>query len=345
MKSADAAGDGAAATARAERGGGGVRDCGGATVYLHANIELPEECGQAAAQGADGVGLFRTEFLFLHRAELPDEDEQFEVYRGVLRAMAPLPVVIRTLDAGADKMIAAADGAAARDVSPNPALGLRAIRYCLAHREIFLAQLRALLRANAECGNLKILVPMVSHPDEMQKTTALLATAREQVRALRGEAAAGAAAPALGGMIEVPAAVFIMRALARYLDFFSLGTNDLIQYMMALDRNDPTLAALYDPLHPAIAQTIAMIARRARTNRRQLTVCGEMAGDWRLTRLLLALGIRHLSASADKLARVRECVAQSDIGRLQQAAPRILRAATPADVARIVESINADLSS
>lgn len=291
----------------------------GEAVLLEANIELPEEARGALDADADGIGLFRTEFLFLNRNDAPSEDEQFEIYRKLLRDMSPLPVVARTLDLGLDK----AGGGELSDSNP---LGMRAIRYCLAKPKLFLTQLRAMLRAGMECGNLKILIPMLSHPAELEQTAALVNHAREQIRTTRG---ADAPPPPLGGMLEVPASVFLMRAFARHLDFFSIGTNDLIQYMLAADRGDERLARYYQHPHPAIARVLADIVTNADRVRKPVTLCGEMAGNPEMTSMLLSLGLRRLSMAIPQISPVRRAIAGANASFLAARRRRILSAETP----------------
>lgn len=300
-----------------QRRGGGVKTGDGETVYLQANIELPEETAGALAAQADGIGLFRTEFLFLNRHKPPDEDEQFEIYRGVLRQFTPLPVVMRTMDLGQDKSGGMSDS--------NP-LGLRAIRYCLAHPKFFLTQLRALIRAGKESRNLKILLPMLSHPAELEQTIALLNHAREQLRVARR---INAPLPSLGGMIEIPAAVFVMRAFARRLDFFSIGTNDLTQYMLAADRSDEQLARYYEHLHPALLHVLGQIVNNAARAGKPITLCGEMAGNPELSGLLLAMGLRRLSMAVPQISRLRALVQAADCRKLAAHRRRLLAATTP----------------
>ena len=307
------------------RTSGGAKTKDGETILLETNIEFPGEVGEALRLGADGIGLFRTEFVFLNRDSPPSEDEQFEIYRDVLRRTAPLPVVFRTVDLGADKINAA--DVEHRRAGANP-LGLRAIRYCLAAPELFLDQLRALLRAFADAGNGagKILLPMLSAPAELAQTTTLINHAREQLRALRK---LDAPSPQLGAMIEVPAAVFVMRAFARHLEFFSVGSNDLVQYTLAVDRGDEKLTALSDPLHPAILRLLATTTDNARRANKPVTLCGEIAGDPALTPLLLALGFRRLSMNISQLASVRDVVRGENIGALAATRRRLLAAPTP----------------
>ena len=296
----------------------GIKTEDGQAISLQANIELPDETGGVLESGADGVGLLRTEFLFLNRDEPPGEDEQFEIYRRVLRDVAPRPVVARTLDLGLDKT-----GGGFADSSP---LGMRAIRYCLARPKLFLTQLRALLRAGRERGNLRILLPMISHPAELEQSAALLNHAREQLRAAR---LSPPRLPPLGAMIEVPAAVFVMRALSRHLDFFSIGTNDLTQYVLAADRGDERLARYYEHPHPALIQLLAKIVQNADRAGKPVTLCGEMAGNPEMTRLLLSLGLRRFSMSVPQIAALRALAPSLNCKRLTAWRRRLLSADSP----------------
>src|SRR5574340_229266 len=266
----------------------------GQAVELLANIELPGDAAAALEAGAVGVGLFRSEFLFLNRnGELPDEDEQFEAYRDAVTAMKGLPVTIRTIDIGADKSF---DRMAVHDPRHesvvNPALGLRAIRWSLAEPTMFRQQLRAILRASA-FGKVRLLIPMLAHRREIEATLEALGRARQQLR----DAGIAFSDVQLGAMIEVPAAAMTMPLLLKHFDFVSIGTNDLIQYTLAIDRSDETVAHLYDPWHPAVLKLIAMVVDAARAAGKDVSVCGEMAGDTSFTELLLALGLRSLSSS------------------------------------------------
>ncbi|MDO8413858.1 MAG: phosphoenolpyruvate--protein phosphotransferase, partial [Gallionellaceae bacterium] len=250
----------------------------GVAVELPANIELPQDVEQVKENGATGIGLFRSEFLFLNRDTLPDEDEQFEAYRTVARKMRDMPVTIRTFDLGADKSI---DGVGR--VAVNPALGLRAIRLCLAEPQMFHTQLRAILRAS-RYGQIRILVPMLCSVSELDQTLHLIERARQS---LRDEKIAFDEKIQIGGMIEIPAAALSLDIFMRKLDFLSVGTNDLIQYTLAIDRADDAVAHLYDPLHPAVLRLVAHILRSANRARKPVAICGEMAGDMLFTRLLL----------------------------------------------------------
>ena len=257
-------------------------------VELHANIELPEDLEQTLENGATGIGLFRSEFLFLNRVGLPTEDEQFEAYRTVAEGMNGHPVTIRTFDLGADKHLEGLDGLAR--VAPNPALGLRAVRFCLAEPRLFLTQLRAILRAS-HYGRVRILVPMLASSGEIDQSLQMIEMAKES---LREQGVPFDSQIEVGGMIEIPAAVIAMDAFVAKLDFLSIGTNDLIQYTLAVDRSDESVAHLYDPLHPAVIRLLAMAITMANKAGRSIAVCGEMAGEVRLTRLLLGLGLRQL---------------------------------------------------
>ena len=300
-----------------------VRGCtrDGVEVSLMANIELPEEAQQARDLGADGVGLFRSEFLFLNRRELPSEDEQYEAYRASVLAMRGRPVTIRTLDIGADKTLDTQPAA----VATNPALGQRAIRLCLAEPAMFLAQLRAILRASAH-GPVRILIPMLAHRHEIEQSLQLIAQAREQLRASGVHDGPGVA---VGGMIEVPAAALSVGMFLRRLDFVSIGTNDLIQYTLAIDRADHAVAPLYDPYHPAVLKLIATTIRAARRVGKPVSVCGEMAGEVDATRLLLGMGLQEFSMHTASLLPVKREVLGADAGRIAARVSRLLRSDDP----------------
>ena len=306
----------------------------GVAVQLQANIERPEEAERALAAGAEGIGLFRSEFLFLNRRELPGEDEQFDAYRSAVAAMHGRPVTIRTLDVGADKAVPALGGA----VPQNPALGQRAIRYCLAEPEVFLAQLRAILRASAH-GNARLLIPMLAHSHEIDQALQLVELAKGQLRA-RGQGFDERLQ--VGGMIEVPAAALTAALFVRKLDFLSIGTNDLIQYTLAIDRTDHEVASLYEPFHPAVLRLIGMTIRAARKAGTPVAVCGEMAGDWAATRLLLGMGLTQFSMHAASLLRVKQEILRADASRLAPRVKRLLACDDPLRVrsllARLVEN-------
>jgi phosphotransferase system enzyme I (PtsI) len=297
----------------------------GVAVSLQGNIELPSEAAEALAQGADGIGLLRSEFLFLNRKQLPDEEEQVEAYAEVVRAMAGRPVTIRTIDVGADKAL---PRTGAEPVHPggahfaeNPALGRRAIRFCLAEPELFKVQLRAILRASA-LGPVRLLVPMLTHPNEILTTRKLLAQARETLveRGQRFDPAMP-----VGGMIEVPAAAIAADVFARELDFLSIGTNDLTQYTLAIDRSDRRVAALYDPMHPAVLRLIARTIAAARRARRPVAVCGEMAGDPVATAVLIGMGLREFSMNSTALLQVKQGLLELTVDAARQAARQALR--------------------
>jgi phosphotransferase system enzyme I (PtsI) len=311
----------------------------GIPIELLANIELPEDARDALEAGADGIGLFRTEFLFMNRDELPDEDEQYEAYAKVARAMKGKPVVIRTLDIGADKVLSESArrglgiAAGSPTVESNPALGLRAIRYCLAYPELFLTQLRAILRASS-VGTVRILVPMLAHVHEVEQTLAFVARAREQLkeRKLKFDARVP-----VGGMIEVPAAALSAAAFVKRLKFLSLGTNDLIQYTLAIDRADSSVAHLYDHLHPAVLHLVARTIRVGSRARTPVAVCGEMAGEADLTELLLGMGLRQFSMHPTQVLSVKERLFTLSTKAACKLASRVLRADDPLDIRKIIE--------
>jgi phosphoenolpyruvate-protein phosphotransferase (PTS system enzyme I) len=298
-------------------------------IELHVNIELPAEAGQALEAGADGVGLFRTEFMFMNRDERPGEDEQYEAYAAAVIAMRGRPVTIRTIDIGADKPLRiddeTYDPAAA---AANPALGQRAIRYSLAEPDMFLEQLRAILRA-AEHGPVRLLIPMLVHGHEVEQSLRLIAQAREQVFERTRRAAPEVP---VGGMIEVPAAALTAGMFARRLDFLSIGTNDLIQYTLAIDRTDHAVASLYDPFHPAVLQLVSQTIRAAERAGKPVSVCGEMAGDLEATRLLIGMGLRSFSMHPASLLRVKREILRCDAARLRTRVSRLLGSDDPVKV-------------
>jgi len=305
----------------------------GTPIELFANIELPEDTEQARAVGAQGVGLFRTEFLFMNRKETPSEDEQYEAYREVAKTMGTKPVVIRTLDLGADKALDGGGG----DAMPNPALGLRAIRYCLAEPQLFLVQLRAILRASAH-GRVRILLPMLAHAHEIDQSLALLGQAKQQ---LDDRGVPYNATVQVGGMIEIPAAALALPMFMKRLDFLSLGTNDLIQYTLAIDRTDDAVAHLYDPLHPAVLHLISHTIQTANRGGVPVAVCGEMAGDTTLTRLLLGMGLRNFSMHPAQLLAIKERVVRASIGEAHALVQRVLRSTDPAKTRELLAKLNA----
>ena len=302
----------------------------GVPVELQANIELPADVVEARNNGATGIGLFRSEFLFLNRTDLPDEDEQFEAYRKVAEDMDGMPVTIRTYDLGAEK-----DNDQAR-VTTNPALGLRAIRLCLTEPERFITQLRALLRAS-HYGKVNILIPMLATAVEIDQTLELIQRARQS---LDDEGTPYDRDIKLGGMIEVPAAALALGIFIRKLDFLSIGTNDLIQYTLAIDRTDDTVAHLYDPLHPAVLNLIAGIIRTADRAKVPVALCGEMAGDVALTRLLLAFGLRQYSMHIAHLLDVKQVILRSNFSQLKPLARKMLRASDPEKLRALLDKLN-----
>ncbi|HJS38972.1 MAG TPA: phosphoenolpyruvate--protein phosphotransferase [Burkholderiales bacterium] len=304
----------------------------GVAVELYANIELPQDLDEVHEAGAQGVGLFRTEFLFMNRNDLPGEDEQFEAYREVARAMRGKPVVIRTLDIGADKSF---DGHS--ETMPNPALGLRAIRYCLAEPQMFLEQLRAILRASRH-GKVKILLPMVAHAHEVDQALGLIRQARQQ---LDDKGLPYDQGVEVGGMIEIPAAALSLGMFMKRLDFLSLGTNDLIQYTLAIDRTDDAVAHLYDPLHPAVLHLVAHVIHTATRGKVPVAVCGEMAGDLALTRLLLGLGLRSFSMHPAQLPAIKERVLRTSLAEAQPLAQKVLRSSDPGRTRELIARLNA----
>jgi len=306
----------------------------GTPIELFANIELPQDMAEVLEAGAEGVGLFRTEFMFLNRSELPGEEEQFEAYRDVTKAMKGRPVVLRTLDLGADKAL---NGSGEQHTMPNPAMGLRAIRFCLAEPQIFLTQLRAILRAS-HYGKARILLPMLAHAHEIDQTLTLIAQAKAQLDDRRQPYDR---AIMIGGMIEIPAAALALPIFMRRLNFLSIGTNDLIQYTLAIDRTDDSVAHLYDPLHPAVLTLVAGTIQTATRGGCPVAVCGEMAGDLQLTRLLLGLGLRNFSMHPSQLLPIKERILKTNLAEVQALAQRVLRASDPAKTRDLLSKLNA----
>lgn len=297
----------------------------GCTVELLANIEQPDDAAAAVRAGAAGVGLFRSEFLFMGRdGKLPGEDEQYAAYQAAVEGMQGLPVTIRTIDVGADKPL---DKKSAKEASLNPALGLRAIRWSLAEPAMFRTQLRAILRA-AALGPVHLLFPMVSHMHEVSSILAQLRLAQAELQA-RGVAYGPVQ---LGAMIEIPAAALMVRSLLQHFDFVSIGTNDLIQYTLAIDRTDEAVAHLYDPLHPAVLGLVAQVIATANAMGKQVSVCGEMAGDTGMTRLLLGLGLRSFSMHPAQILSVKQEVLRADTRKLQPWAQQVMAAPQPHDL-------------
>ena len=308
----------------------------GTEIHMLANIELPEDCVSALEAGAVGVGLFRSEFLFMGRTgfvnKLPSEDEQFESYRKAVVAMKGKPVTIRTLDVGADKPLDKEE-----ETALNPALGLRAIRYCLAEPQMFLTQLRAILRASAY-GPINLLIPMLSHAFEIDQSLMLIEQAKEQLRVAKKKFDEKIL---VGAMIEIPAAALTLPLFIKRLDFLSIGTNDLIQYTLAIDRVDHEVAHLYDPLHPAILHLLATTISAGAKADVPVAVCGEVAGDTKLTRLLLGLGLREFSMHPAQLLSVKQEILNSDISEIEPQVKKILRLYEPEAIAEAVEKLQA----
>ncbi len=273
----------------------------GRHIVLSANIELPEDVNAVIANGAEGIGLYRTEFLYLNRSTLPTEEEQYEIYRKVAERVRPDPLIIRTFDLGGDKL---APGTVDITDELNPFLGWRAIRFCLENVDIFKTQLRAILRASA-VGNVKIMFPMISGLDELRGAIAVLAECKKELSSSKIEIGKEIE---VGAMIEIPSAAISADVLAREADFFSIGTNDLIQYALAVDRVNEKIAHLYEPTHPAVLRLLKMIADAAHANNIWVGVCGEMAGDVALIPLLLGLGMDELSAGPSLVPRVKRAV-------------------------------------
>jgi phosphotransferase system enzyme I (PtsI) len=295
----------------------------GERIELLANIEQPGDGPAAVHAGAVGVGLFRTEFLFMGRGgNLPGEEEQYRAYREAVDGMQGMPVTIRTLDVGADKPL---DKAQPKDYYLNPALGLRAIRWSLADPAMFRTQLRAILRA-AAYGQIHLLFPMLAHQSEIEQTLAQVRLAQSELDA-RGMVHGPVK---LGAMIEVPAAALMVRTFLRYFDFLSIGTNDLIQYTLAIDRADETVAHLYDPLHPAVLKLVADVIAEGRAQGKSVCVCGETAGDVGMTRLLLGLGLRSFSMHPAQILVVKQEILRADTRKLSSWAQEVVRSDHPA---------------
>ncbi|CAL8475405.1 MULTISPECIES: phosphoenolpyruvate--protein phosphotransferase [Caballeronia] len=301
----------------------------GTKIELCANIELPEDAQVAVEAGAMGVGLFRTEFLFMnHKDQLPEEEEQFEAYKRAVELMNGKPVTIRTIDVGADKPLDSMSGGDGYETAPNPALGLRAIRWSLSEPQMFITQLRAILRASA-FGPTKILIPMLAHAQEIDQTLDLI---REAKRQLDEEGVAYDRQVQVGAMIEIPAAAIAVRLFLSRLDFLSIGTNDLIQYTLAIDRADNSVAHLYDPLHPAVLNLIAFTLREAKRAGVPVSVCGEMAGDPAVTRLLLGLGLTEFSMHPSQLLVVKQEILRSNLKAFEKPVADVMAAYEPAEL-------------
>jgi len=302
-------------------------------IQLFANIESPEDATQAVKLGAVGVGLFRSEFLFMDRNQaLPDEEQQYQEYRRVVDLMHGLPVNIRTIDVGADKALGAGGDLSQTGTSP---LGLRAIRWSLTEPEIFLTQLRAILRASAH-GQARIMIPMLAHAKEIDETLRLIEKAKQQLHVSGKPFNPNIQ---VGAMIEIPAAALVLPLFIDRFDFLSIGTNDLIQYTLAIDRADHAVAHLYDPLHPAILHLLASIIDQAKRANIPVAVCGEMAGDPSMTKLLLALGLTDFSMHFSQLLLVKREILGADVGQLKARIPRVLKAYEPEAQAKALERL------
>jgi len=308
----------------------------GTEITLLANIELPTDSAPALEAGANGVGLFRSEFLFMGRAghleKFPSEDEQFDSYCQTVVSMKGRPVTIRTLDVGADKPLDEDEQTAL-----NPALGLRAIRYCLSEPQMFLTQLRAILRASA-FGPIKLLIPMMAHAFEVDQTLALIEQAKEQLRQRKQKFDEDIE---VGAMIEIPAAALALPIFIKRLDFLSIGTNDLIQYTLAIDRVDHEVAHLYDPLHPAVLFLLSSVISMARKAGIPVAVCGEMAGDVKWTRLLLGMGLLEFSMHPSQLLSVKQEILNSDLTLLEPQVKKVLKATEPAAIEAAMAQLRA----
>ena len=306
----------------------------GTRIHLLANIELPEDCAAALDAGAAGVGLFRSEFLFMghtgQASRLPSEDEQFESYRKAVVAMKGRPVTIRTLDVGADKPLDKDE-----ETALNPALGLRAIRYCLAEPQMFLTQLRAILRASAY-GPINLLIPMLAHAFEIDQSLAMIEQAKAQLRDAKKKFDPNIP---VGAMIEIPAAALTLPLFIKRLNFLSIGTNDLIQYTLAIDRVDHEVAHLYNPLHPAVLQLLHLTISSGAKAGLPVAVCGEIAGDPKLTRLLLGMGLREFSMHPAQLLLVKQEILNADIDIIEPAVKRILRTYEAPAISEAVERL------
>ncbi|MDH5613474.1 MAG: phosphoenolpyruvate--protein phosphotransferase, partial [Gammaproteobacteria bacterium] len=303
-------------------------------IKLHANIELPEDISAVKRVSATGVGLYRTEFLFMNRDEPPSEEEQFQAYRKVVKSLSGAPVTIRTLDLGADKQV---DGRGRTGpVTTNPALGLRAIRLCLREPAMFLPQLKAILRASAY-GTVKIMIPMLSNLNELSQVLQLIDEAKFELKQRKQKFDTKVA---IGGMIEIPAAAISADIFANELDFLSIGTNDLIQYTLAIDRIDDDVNYLYDPVHPAVLKLVKMTIDAGRNANIPVSMCGEMAGDVRYTRLLLGMGLKEFSMHPSSILRVKKIIKESNTQELAPLARRVLRNGNRTKIMDLIEKMN-----
>ena len=317
----------------AELIGRDTRTLDGAAIQLMANIESPSDIARLHTIGADGVGLFRSEYLFMNRKDSPDESEQFNFYKAAVVAMNGKPVTIRTLDIGADKELSTDD----YETSVNPALGLRAVRYCLANPNMFITQIRAILRAS-HYGSAKLLIPMISGVEQLQQTLHLIEQARVQLRA---ENIPFDAQMPIGIMVEIPSAALILNALLPLIDFVSIGTNDLTQYTLAVDRGDSDVAHLYEELHPAVLQLIVFTIRATQLAHKSVSICGEMAGNAKLTRLFLAMGLSEFSMQQTQILPVKARILEASIEQSQEALNRVLQSFDIASIKKHIRELNA----
>ncbi len=309
----------------------------GMVISLHANIELLEDMVALKRVAAKGVGLYRTEYLFMNNAELPDEEMQLNSYRMIVRALNGAPLTIRTLDLGADKALHPERRQESRGSVPtNPALGLRAIRLCLRDASLFKPQLRAILRVAAE-GPVSMMIPMLASMQELHQTLELIAQVKAE---LRQEGKPFDDSIAIGGMIEIPAAALCADAFAKHLDFFSIGTNDLVQYTLAADRLDNSVNYLYQPTHPAVLRLISMTIKAGRKAGIPVSMCGEMAGESRYTRLLLGLGLRDFSMQPTMVPEVKRIVQESNVDELTKKVRRVLQLPSAVEVDALVDRLN-----
>ncbi|MFQ5469120.1 MAG: phosphoenolpyruvate--protein phosphotransferase [Gammaproteobacteria bacterium] len=311
----------------------------GTLVSLMANIELPTDLPMVRRVCAAGVGLYRTEMLFMNRTDFPGEEEQFRNYRQVVKSMKGIPVTIRSLDLGADKQ--SASNIQESQVATNPALGLRAVRWCLKDPSLFRPQLRAILRAS-HYGTVRLMVPMLSGVQEMVEVRRIMNEEKNRLKAIGRKFDPNIP---VGCMIEVPAAALAADMIAKYVDFFSIGTNDLIQYTLAVDRRDDEVNYLFDPMHPAILRLINMVIKAGKKANIPVAMCGEMAGDMRFTRLLLGMGLREFSMLPASLLQVKQIVKASDVTTLTKPVKKILKLADPSDIQRHVSLLNCQGSS
>lgn len=306
----------------------------GEHIRLQANVELAPDIEAALDVGAEGVGLYRTEFLFMNREQPPSEEEQYEAYSGLAKRLRGAPVTIRTLDLGADKQVDG--GRPGAPSTANPALGLRAVRLCLKEPGLFRPQLRAIMRASAD-GPVRMMIPMLSNTQELLQVIHIVKECR---RELQRERQRFDEDMPIGAMIEVPAAAVCADIFARHLDFLSIGTNDLIQYTIAIDRIDDEVNYLYDPLHPAVLRLVQLTIRAGERAHIPVAMCGEMAGDARYTRLLLGLGLREFSVHPNTLLEVKQVIINSDLGALRKYVQRVMRAIKPSVRTALIDELN-----